>query len=116
MMLALAGCGSPALVLADLHLGDTPEIVEAGLGVPNRKQQRAGVHAPETVWIYTNVRTQSQAATGWSEVLVPGISDQNGKVIQPRVTREIYRREGKQDMNVVFTNGRVSYVEYLWRR
>ena len=115
-ILALAGCRSPARVLADIHLGDTPEIVEAGLGAPNRKQQRAGDRVTETVWTYTNITTQRPVATGWSEVLVPGVSNQNGKVIQQPVTREVYRAEGRQDMHVVFTHGRVSYVEYPRRR
>lgn len=114
--LGLAGCSSPGRVLPDIHLGDTPEIVEAALGRPNRQEERGGVQAHETVWVYTNIRTQSPVSTGWSEVLVAGASDQNGKVTQQPVTREIYRQEGKQDMHVVFTNGRVSYVEYLRRR
>lgn len=116
LILVLAGCNSRAREVADVHIGDTPEIVEAGLGRPDRVTQRAGVQVPETVWIYTNVRTPRPVATGWSEVLVPGTSDQNGKVIQQPVTREVYRHEGKQDMHVVFTNGRVSYVEYLRKR
>lgn len=115
-ILALAGCSSPARVLAGIHLGDTPEIVEAGMGVPNRKQQRAGDRVTETVWIYTNISTQRPVATGWSEVLVPGVSNQHGRVVQQPVTREVLRPEGKQDMQVVFVDGRVSYVEYLRRR
>lgn len=113
LVLGLAGCSSPARLVGDIHLGDTPEIVDAALGRPNRTLERAGTGERETVWIYTNIRTQRPAATGWSEVLVPGVSDQNDKVIQQPVTREVYRHEGKQHMHVVFTNARVSYVEYL---
>jgi hypothetical protein len=113
LTLGLAGCRSPGRALGDLHLGDTPEIVEAELGAPNRKEQRAGARTPETVWIYTKVLTRRKAATGWSEVLVPGVSDQNGKVIQQPVTREVYHQDERQDVHVVFRNGRVGDVEYF---
>lgn len=49
-------------------------------------------------------------------MLVPGASDQNGQVTRQPVTREVCRQDTKQDMHVVFTNGRVIYVEYFRRR
>jgi hypothetical protein len=111
-VLALAGCRSPARGMGVIHLGDTPPIVAAELGRPDRQAQRPGVRSPDTVWIYGNGRTQPPVATGWSEVLVSGTSDPNGQVIRPAVTREVYRPAGRQEMHVIFTNGRVSSVEY----
>lgn len=85
------------------------------MGRPDRKLERPADDGRETVWIYTRYREKRVKATGWSEILVPGVQDQNGKVIQPPVTREVGRAAMNRDMHVIFINGRVRYVEYLTR-
>ena len=113
--LGLAGCNPPPRPSGDFHLGDTPEMIEAAMGRPNSKQARVGTDGPEIVWIYTHYHLPPPVATGWSEVLVPGVHDQNDQEIQKPVTREVYRKELERDMLVVFIGGRVHYVEYQTR-
>lgn len=113
--LALAGCSSSVRPGGDIHLGDMPESVESAMGRPNRTLSRAGAGGHETVWIYTHYREKRLEATGWSEVLVPGVQDQNGKVTRQPVTRELRRKDMNRDMHVIFINGRVSYIEYQTR-
>jgi hypothetical protein len=115
LLLALAGCSTSSRPQGEFHLGDTPEIVETAMGRPNRKLERPAADGRETVWIYTRYREKRLEATGWSEVLVAGVQDQNGKVIQQPVTREVRREAMNRDMHVIFVNGRVRSVEYLTR-
>ncbi|SDR73500.1 hypothetical protein [Opitutus sp. GAS368] len=115
LTLGLAGCSSPVRPAGDFHLGDAPEPVEAALGRPNHRQQRVGTGGPETVWIYTHYHLSPPTATGWSEVLVAGVHDQNDAEIRKPVTREVYHKEVERDMLVVFIGGRVRYVEYQTR-
>jgi len=110
-----SGGGARAKPSAHSDLGDTPEIVETAMGRPNRKLERPAADGRETVWIYTRYREKRLEATGWSEVLVAGVQDQNGKVIQQPVTREVRREAMNRDMHVIFVNGRVRSVEYLTR-
>jgi len=113
--LGLTGCNSPARPEGHFHLGDTPETVEAAIGRPNHREERSGAKGPETVWVYPHYHQAPPTATGWSEVLVAGMHDQNDTEIRKPVTREVYHKEVERDMLVVFINGRVGYVEFQTR-
>jgi hypothetical protein len=113
--LGLAGCSSAVNPLPELHAGDSPERVRALLGNPAEKQEVPESAGHQLVWIYTNVPLELRQKTGWSEVLVPGVNDQHGQVVQPQVTHDIYREPATEDIRVTFADGIVSSIEHLRR-
>lgn len=113
--LGLAGCSSPAGAQGVIQVGDTPEQVRSALGKPDGKQGGPDIGVDRAVWIYVNQRPGPPQATGWREVLVPGVRDQHDRVVQEPVTREIYRTPVTGDVRVVFTDGKVSSIEHLRR-
>jgi hypothetical protein len=112
-VLGLAGCSSSAQGVA--RIGDTAETVERQMGSPDKKEDLIGGGRRQVVWTYDNYFRQpaQREATGWSEVLTPGTVDQHGRTVEKPGVREIYRTQAKQDIQVTFTEGVVSFVEHL---
>jgi hypothetical protein len=105
----------PRLAQEKARIGDSPESVRLAMGDPDEKRAGAGAGGRQSTWIYKNYfqKTGRMEQTGWKEVLVPGIEDQKGTVIQKPVTQDIYRTEVNADIEVTFTRGVVSSVEQL---
>lgn len=96
----------------EARIGDTPEMVYIALGKPDEKQDVAKGGA---VWLYQDYyrKMGHRERTGWSEVVAPGVKDENAVVVQPPVTRDVYREQTGEDIRVTFTAGTVSAIEHL---
>ena len=124
VVLGLVGCSAPATPSAGqagsprpliARIGDTPAAVQRAMGRPDTKQDVANPASHQSVWTYYNYYQQvaQQESTGWTEVLAPAVYDPQGKVVQAPVTREIYRTQAEEDIEVTFKDGVVSDVEHL---
>ena len=113
--LGLAGCSSLTEQSAAIHVGDTPGKVLGAMGEPDEKREVAGVPGHRSVWVYATYDLARLWGTGWSEVIVPKVEDQHGTVVQPAVTRDIYRTRATEEVHVNFTDGLVSAVEHRKR-
>jgi hypothetical protein len=112
-VLVLAGCSTPAGQHGAVYVGDTPAMVQGVLGPPDEKKSGPDAGGHQSTWIYANYQPEPRQSTGWSEVLVSGVNDQNDQVLQKPVTHEIYRPAVKENLRVVFTDGLVSSIEHL---
>lgn len=110
--LGLAGCRSPGGARGEIDVGDTPEMVQNMMGQPDERIDGTNASGHQATWIYTNYHLAPRRSTGWSEVLVFGVKNQDGQVVQPPVTREIYRPPVMEDVHVIFTDGLVSSIEH----
>ncbi len=115
LVAALAGCSSTVSPRGQIHVGDTPETVQGAMGVPDTKQDGPNPGAKQTVWIYSNRGQALWEKTGWSEVLVPGVYDQNDTMIHEPVTHDLYRTPANAGIRVTFAGGVVSSIEQLER-
>ena len=109
---AFAGCSAPAGPSAEVHVGDSLAAVQEAMGSPDGKQVLPNTGGHQSIWIYSDVQPKRRKATGWSEVLVPGVHDQNDKIVQQPVTHEVHTQPVKQEFHVIFTDGTVSSIEY----
>ncbi len=95
-----------------VHIGDTTGMVTVAMGQPDEKREVADTKGDITVWVYrTHQKSKGQESTGWSEVLVPAVVDQNGTVVHEAVTHEIYLPQGEMEIHVTFAAGVVSSVQ-----
>jgi hypothetical protein len=113
--IGLVGCGSPAGPHGEIYVGDTPDLVLNLMGKPDERIDGPSDRGYQATWIYTNQQLAPKQSTGWSEVLVSEVKDQDGRVVQPAVTRDIYRKPVMEDIHVIFTEGLVSSVDHLKR-
>lgn len=87
------------------------------MGNPDEKLDGPNADGSQVIWIYKGSPQHigSREPTGWSQVLVPGVVDQNNTVIKEPLTKEIYRTQANADIRVAFAGGVVSSVEQLQR-
>jgi len=102
----------PRVAQGHVNIGDTAGMVTIVMGRPDEKREVAGTNGDLSVWVYRiHQKGQDQEPTGWSEVLVPAVIDQNETVVHEAITREIYRTEGEVEIHVAFAAGFVSSVQ-----
>ena len=101
----------PRVERGQAHIGDTPGMVTAAMGEPDEKREVADTTGDKSVWVYRiHQQNKVQEPTGWSEVLVPAVIDQNNTVVHSAITREVYSTEGDVEIHVAFAAGFVSSV------
>lgn len=113
--LGLAGCRSLTEQSAAIQVGDTPDQVLGAMGDPDERREVAGVPGHRSVWVYATHDPARLQKTGWSEVVMPRVDDQHGTVVQQPITRDIYRTQATEEVQVNFTDGLVSSLEHRKR-